>query len=227
MCLMLVGCTHAQLTASTSRAAGTVMEIQYQVVMDNLARMERYPATLPSQIRIKQGTVQVSDEVGFYQLQVSGGAGGMFGGPRAERTVSEQWGADAICDPLAVKQLQDIYRAAMRLPPFHDPGFLDFAQARVSRQKRSGHGSGAPPGDAVTKVDLARDVPSDWFHVGTRSQMPSDAAYFGHFDGTWVWVVPDEVGDLSRFTLLVLFVTKLGPGQDTSTGGGLMYTGGR
>ncbi len=79
------------------------MEIQYQMVMDNLARMERYPATLPSQIRIKQGTVQVSDELGLYQLEASGAATGNFGGPRAERTVSEQWGADAICDLLAVK----------------------------------------------------------------------------------------------------------------------------
>lgn len=101
--LALASCTHVQLAASTSRAASTVMEIQYQMVMDNLARMERYPATLPSQIRIKQGTVQVSDELGLYQLEASGAATGNFGGPRAERTVSEQWGADAICDLLAVK----------------------------------------------------------------------------------------------------------------------------
>ncbi len=224
--LMLAGCTHTQLAASTSRAASTVMAIQYQMVMDNLARLERYPATLPSQIRIKQGTVQVSDELGLHQLEASGTATGTFGGPRAERTVSEQWGADAICDPLAVKQLQDVYRAAMRLPPFVDPGFLDVEQARVSAQGASKHGSGGDPSNAVTRVDLQHDVPSGWFHAGTQSQVPDDAVYTSHSGATWVWITPEDVGDLSRFTLLVLFITKLGPGESDNNGGGLMYTGG-
>ena len=229
--LVLAGCTHVQLAASTSRAAGTVMEIQYQMVMDNLARMARYPATLPSQIRIKDGTVQVSDELGLYQLEVSGTASGTFGGPRAERTVSEQWGADAICDPLAVKQLQDVYRAAMRLPPFADPGFLDVEQARVglqgaSEQGSHKHRSGGAPSDAMSRVDLQHDVPSGWFHTGSSGEVPEDAVYVGHSGVSWVWVMPDEVADLSRFALLVLFITKLGPGQSANSGGGLMYTGG-
>ncbi len=132
--MALTGCTHVQLTASTVSTASTVMEIEYQMVMDNLARMERNPAALPSEIRIKQGTVQVSDELGLYQLQASGSPGGTFGGPRAERTVSEQWGADAISDPRAVKQLQDVYRAAMRLPPMPTPGFLVLDRAREAAQ---------------------------------------------------------------------------------------------
>ncbi len=78
--MALTGCTHVQLTASTVSTASTVMEIEYQMVMDNLARMERNPAALPSEIRIKQGTVQVSDELGLYQLQASGSPGGTFGG---------------------------------------------------------------------------------------------------------------------------------------------------
>ena len=31
---------------------------------------------------------------------------------------------------------------------------------------------------------------------------------------------------LSRFTLLILFITKLGPGEDTGGSMGLMFTGG-
>ncbi len=236
--LVLAGCTHVQLATSTSRAASTVMEIQYQMVMDNLARMERFPATLPSQIRMKQGTVQVSDELGLYQLEASGSASGSFGGPRVERTVSEQWGADAICDPFAVKQLQDVYRAALQLAPFRDPGFIDVERARASRhagstrnssnQGGSGHTGSSRDGssDAIATVDLQRDVPHGWFHSGSRSQVPADAAYAGDSGGTWVWVTPDQVGELSRFTLLVLFITKLGPGESTSDGAGLMYTGG-
>lgn len=93
---------------------------------------ENYLKALPSHIRIKQGTVQVSDELGLYQLEVSGTASGSFGGPRAERTISEQWGADAISDPLAVKQLQDVYRAALELSPVDDPSFLQAEQVRAT-----------------------------------------------------------------------------------------------
>lgn len=223
--VVLAGCTDQQLATSTSRAASTVMEIQYQMILDNLARMARYPATLPSQIRIKQGTVQISDELGLYQLQTSGSASGTFGGPRAERTVSEQWGADAICDPLAVKQLQDVYRASMQLAPFSDPSFLDIERARTSTQGKSGR-DGSAPGDSINKIDLQRDVPRGWFQTGSGGQVPADAAYVGHSGETWVWVMPDKLADLSRFALIVLFITKLGPGESTSNQGGLMYTGG-
>ena len=228
MCLLLFlpRCTHVQLTTSTSRAASTVMEIQYQMVMDNLARMERYPGALPSQIRIKQGTVQVSDDYGLYQLEASGSASGTFGGPRAERTVSEQWGADAICDPVAVEQLQNLYRAAMRLPPLRDQGFHDVERARAGARSASKHGSANAAEAAMAEINLRRDVPQNWFHVGAEAQVPGNAAYVGHSARTWVWVTPDGIANLSRFTLLILFITKLGPGETNDSGGGLMYTGG-
>ena len=227
-CLLLFvsGCTHVQLTTSTSRAASTVMEIQYQMVMDNLARMERYPGALPSQIRIKQGTVQVSDDWGLYQLEASGSVTGTFAGPRAERTVSEQWGADAICDPVAVKQLQDLYRAAMRLQPVKDQGFHDVERMRARLRKTSKSGSHNATPAAMAEIDLQRDVPKGWFHVGAEGKVPENAAYVGHSATTWVWVTPDEIPNLSQFTLLILFITKLGPGETNNSGGGLMYTGG-
>ena len=223
---LLTGCTHEQLATSTARTASTVMDIQYQMVMDNLARMQRNSAALPAQIRIKQGTVQVSDEVGFYQLEVSGSASGTFGGPRAERTVSEQWGADAITDPLALQQLQDVYRAAMRLPPLEEPAFLHLQQVEAASKASTKPKSGQSPLDAMMKINLQRDVPLGWFKVGSEKQVPADARYVGHSGDSWAWVSPNGLPGLSRFTLLILFITKLGPGENTGAGMGLMYTGG-
>ena len=223
---LLTGCTHEQLASNTARTAGTVMEIQYQMVMDNLARMQRNVTALPSHIRIKQGTVQVSDQVGFYQLQVSGAASGTFGGPRAERTISEQWGADAITDPLALKQLQDVYRAAMRLPPLEEPAFLHLDQVRASSKTSTKAKSDQNSLNARMEIDLQRDVPLGWFQVGSEKQVPSDARYVGHSGDSWAWVSPNGLPGLSRFTLLILFITKLGPGENTGAGVGLMYTGG-
>ena len=224
--IAMAGCTHVQLQASTVKTAGTVMEIQYQMVMDNLARMVRNPSALPSLIRIKQGTVQVSDEWGLYRLTVSGDVSGSFGGPRAERTVSEQWGADAISDPRAIKKLQDLYRTAMQLRPLDDPGFLRQQQRQQGKAKQSSSGSDDSGESSQNAIDLTRDVPHGWFHAGVEGQVPDSARYVGHSGKVRVWVMPDDIGDLSRFTLAMLFVTKLGPGEDTNSGPGLMYTGG-
>lgn len=219
--IAIAGCTHAQLQASTVATASTVMDIHYQMVLDNLARMVRNPSALPSEIRIKQGTVQVSDEFGLYRLTFSGTASGSFGGPRADRTVSEQWGADAISDPRAIKKLQDLYRTAMRLPPLDDPAFLRQHERREKASKQSGNSDTG----AQTTIDMTHDVPSGWFHVGVEGQVPDAARYVGHSGAVWVWVMPDDVGDLSRFTLAMLFITKLGPGENDNSGSGLMYTG--
>lgn len=78
----------------------------------------------------------------------------------------------------------------------------------------------------MMRIDLRRDVPLGWFHAGSKGQVPRDAHYVGHSGDRWVWVAPDGLPGLSRFTLLILFVTKLGPGENTGGGMGLMFTGG-
>ena len=221
--LSLGACTNTQLASSTVRVAGTVMDIEYQMIMDNLARMQENPAALPSQIRIKQGTVQVSDEVGIYSLRFSGDISGTFGGPRAERTISEQWGADAITDPLALKQLQDVYRTTMGLPRMTGASFLE-AERQSSETKESS--SGGKDKKAHMKIDLDRDVPREWFHVGTKDQVSPEAQWVSHSGRHWVWVTADGLSGFSRFTLLVLSIAKLGPGTSQPEATGLMYTGG-
>lgn len=239
-CVCLIwcsGCTSEQLLQSTSNTAGTVMDIQYQIVLDNGCRLARDPAALPSQIRIKQGTIQVSDEWGLYQLQIPISSETAIAGPRAERTVSEQWGADAISDPRALKQLQDLYRAALGLPPLPDPVYLATQQDQLASsprpQKAKTQRSHATTAAATTqpqgklKIDLDRDVPRGWLHYGARRDVPRNRVrYLSHCGDTWAWVMPQDMPNLSQFTLLVLYVTKLGPGENNNSGGGLMYTAG-
>jgi hypothetical protein len=105
--------------------ASTVMTIEYQMVLDNIAMFTYNPAVLPWHIRINDGTVQVNDEGGMPELGVQwGGTPGFTRGIRAVRSVTEQWGAHAVTDPLVVKTLQDIYRQAVGLAPEPDPPLL-------------------------------------------------------------------------------------------------------
>ena len=166
------GCTHRALTRNTVFTAGTVVEIQYETVLNNLARMSCNPADLPSHIDLADGVVQVSDEASFGRAggfdSLAGGGGG-FGidrfGPAAGRQISEQWGADATTDPQRLVDLQDLYRAALGLNPLPPP--VAIALLRKDQEDRggtigtsssgrsggSGSGGGGSPDDAGSPPD--------------------------------------------------------------------------
>ena len=160
------GCTHRQLQRSTVRTASTVVDIQYETVLNNLARMSANPADLPSHLDLADGVVQVSDEASFGRaggFDALAGGGGGFGidrfGPAAGRQISEQWGADATTDPQRLVDLQDLYRCALGLPPLPPP--LAIALLRQD-QERSGETVGGPgPGGSGGSPDDAGSPPDD------------------------------------------------------------------
>lgn len=137
----LSGCTHLQLTRNTAMTATTVTSIQYRMVLDNIATMACEPGALPAHVRLADGTVQISNQVGFGQ---SGGftwfRGGDFGieryGPFGSTRVSEQWGTDAVEDPIQLWELQSLYRRVLGLPTLCEPNFIADA-IRLRAQKRA------------------------------------------------------------------------------------------
>ena len=65
LCAAVSGCTHHQLARSTVKTTGTVMDIQYRTVLNNLALLSTHPEALPSHIDLADGVIQVSDEGAF------------------------------------------------------------------------------------------------------------------------------------------------------------------
>ena len=265
------GCTHRQLTRSTVLTAGTVVDIQYETVLNNLARMSVCPEDLPSHIDLADGVVQVSDEAsfgragGFDSLPLDGGFGIDRFGPAAGRQVSEQWGADAATDPQRLVDLQDLYRAALGLPPLPPPTAIALLRKEDERSGRnvdstpardteldalaapsegdddggssgsSGGGSsgssnggssgGGSSGPRRVPIEvLLRDVPPPgWYGVGRKEDVPECARYVGRHGDRFVWVTPNGMPGLSRFTVTVLAVVKFKPGP-AGGGSGLAVT---
>src|SRR5690606_1824400 len=65
-------------------------------------------------------------------------------GPGGSSKVSEQWGTDAVADPIQVQALQTIYRKAFGLPPLPTPNFIVAARktrAKDAQSSRSSNGS--------------------------------------------------------------------------------------
>src|SRR5262249_14196251 len=133
--VLLCGCTHRVLMRSMVHQASTVMDIEYQMVLDNIAMFESNPSALPWHVRINDGVVQVNDEAGLSGLGVQWGSRpNSTRGPQALRSITEQWGADAVTNPRIVKKLQDVYREAIGLPPEPDPEFFRYAEQLQERK---------------------------------------------------------------------------------------------
>lgn len=250
----LAGCTHKQLTQSTVQTAGTVMDIQYQIVLKNLAMLSCHPEALPNHIDLADGVVQINDQVGF------GNSGGFtalegtgFGierfGPDGRRQITEQWGADATTDPERLVELQDLYRVALGYPPLPPPNAITFLRQRQTRRKNaaalpdpSSPASTVVSANAISQASsdndssseddrripieiLLTDVPPPgWFQVGTRKDVPKNAVYVGCYGDRYAWVLPDNLSALSRFTVTVLAVVKYEPGPEGRTKRGLTFT---
>ena len=240
------GCAHKQLSVSTVLTANTHQTILFHMVLDNIAMFAVQPDTMPWHTRVRDGTVQVQDQLGIGQ---NGGGLTAFNGtrlgidtyglPQGSRKVALQWGTDAVGDPVQLFALQTVYRRLLGLPPLPAPNFIVEAQrARMSGAGGSGSsGRALNDNDAETRSGLSSmevaytgEIVTGWFCVGRKRDVPRDAAFVGHHDGCYVWVMPEGVGGLTRYTLLVLSIVKLTAGdgdqQNDGQGGqhGLMFT---
>jgi hypothetical protein len=236
------GCAHHQLSFSTVLTANTHQTIVFGMVLDNIAMFAAQPDTMPWHVRVRDGTVQITDKLGIGQQ--GGGfstfSNGRFGietyGPQGSRQVALQWGTDAVGDPIQLYALQSAYRRVLGLPPLPEPNFL--TEARRARRRGVGNNNSDEPeplddNDPETRpgagsVEISRygEVPLGWFCVGSKKDVPRDAAFVGHHGDTYVWVMPRGVGGLTRFTWLVLAIVKLeaAPDGGNAKEGGLMFT---
>lgn len=60
----LAGCLHSQLLEHTLKTAETLSDLQFQLVLDNLAMFPVHPIGLPWHMKLWGGTVQVNDRAG-------------------------------------------------------------------------------------------------------------------------------------------------------------------
>jgi hypothetical protein len=173
--LVCAGCTHRQLSRSLIHQASTIVTVEYQMVLDNIAMYTCNPELLPWHVRISDGTVQVNDEGGLSEFGVQwGSTPGFTQALRGVRSVAEQWGAHPITDPLVVKTLQDVYRQALGLPPLRDPSLLAQAPSstEVSRTE-------AAPKPGKEPYAIASDENVEELPIADANPTPTDEVAAG------------------------------------------------
>lgn len=119
------GCTTGRLRQQTVNQGGTLPELQYQQVLDNLAQFATRPGSLPWHVNLREGTTQVTDSV-------SGGAALDLGPPvtwfpqlLGSRTAVAQWGMAPVIDATELRLLRIAYRRALGIPDMPSPKFIE------------------------------------------------------------------------------------------------------
>jgi hypothetical protein len=121
----LTGCTTGRLRQRTVNQGGSLPELQYQQVLDNLAQFAANPSALPWHVNLREGTTQITDSI-------SGGAAIDLGPPvtwfpqlLGSRTAVAQWGMSPVIDATELRLLRIAYRRAHGVQEMPTPEFLD------------------------------------------------------------------------------------------------------
>lgn len=197
-----LGCaTHRALHQHTVAANITVTDIYYQQVLNNVALFVNNPASMPSFSVVTAGTVNIQDQAGGslsptysptlpYQLQ-GGGALPILSilfGVNGSRTISENWSTSPVTDSDNIRRM----RCAFQLLVGCETSECDRCTERL---KGFFHG-GTESFECM--------LPRGWFCAGSKCDVPENACYVGQHCDTYVWVTPDGIDGLSRFTITVL-----------------------
>lgn len=199
---LLTGCaTHGALRKHTVSANLTVADIYYGQVLDNLARFTHNPASMPSFSVVSAGTVNVEDVHGaslspnysptITQSLQGGGALPILSllfGLNAQRSLTENWSTAPVNDSDNLRRL----RCAFQIAVGAGEGHCDHCQQRLK---------GFFVGSTETYDCL---MPTGWYEVGCEEDVPENACFVGHYCETYVWVTPDGLDGLSRFTITIL-----------------------
>lgn len=197
-----LGCaTQRALHQHTVAANITVADIYYQQVLNNVALFVDNPASMPAFSVVTAGTVNVQDQAGAtlsptysptLTSQLQGGGAlpilSILFGVNGSRTISENWSTAPVTDSDNIRRL----RCAFQLLVGTETSECDRCTDRL---KGFFHG-GTESFECM--------LPKDWFCVGAKGDVPKNACYVGNHCNTYVWVTPDGVDGLSRFTMTVL-----------------------
>jgi hypothetical protein len=187
------GCTHLQLSRSTTQQAHTISDIHYEEVLSNLASYECNPNVLPHFAIVGAGGTLVHDEA-TANMELEWNAGSLarkLFGLSGTRQVEEQWTMAPVVNPDKLRAIRSVYQLATRgenYDPAGDKLLISFLGENYS-----------------TWIDQG------WYGSGCKCNVPKNACYVSHCGDRYVWVTADGIEPMSRLTLAVLNIATLDP----------------
>ena len=208
-----VGCQSLQLENHTMRQAKTLTDLQYRQVLDNLAMFSVNPGSLPFFSAAGTGQTNVSQAATanftpsvdlllnpaktLYRYYADKYGYGVSG----TQTNLEQWTTASVLNPDELKLMQCVYQKVLGFQPPSpdtcDQRLMDFFK---------------------NNLELWDALDRKWLCVGLNGEKPPrEAAFVGRYNKRFVWVMPQNVGYLSRVTLAILDIATALPTSSTSS----------
>ena len=210
---VLAGCTHLQLERSTNNQIRTLTDLQYTQVLSNVAMFQRNPDALPFFALTASGIAQITDmgsstDTAILNVLPGGVWGGNFGG-MVSRAVQENWTVTPVTDPDKLKTMRCAYQKLMGCH-WNDcdncaKKLQDHFCAKECKEK--------DPKESPAACEACNNcaVPVGWYCSGRKCDVPKTACYVGHYCDVYVWVMPEGVDGLTRFTLAILDIATAVP----------------
>ncbi len=175
-----------QLEKAMVSQSRSLIDLHYQQVLENIARTLNNPAALPSFAVPISGSAQITDTFSL-------GANGLVNAvtsstnlsPTGTVNIQAMWNLVPVTEPSKLQLMRVAHQVAISHPVITDTEGLQKLHRFL----------GAEP-HAV--------IPQGWWSRGSRWDVPRSAAYSAHYGNTYVWVMPEGVPGLSRFTLHML-----------------------
>lgn len=195
------GCaTHMALQKDTVQTTNTLTELQYQQVLDNVARFYDDPDTVPSFAVATAGTVSIADTKGAgvsptyaptlpFALQGGGALPilTLLFPFTTQRAVTENWSLTPITDADNLRRLRCAYRLLVM-------GDATPNHAYCHKQMKEFFA-----GEEAALADYF--PPRGWYQLGRKHDVPACACYVGKHGCTYVWVTAEGRNDLAVFTM--------------------------
>jgi hypothetical protein len=202
------GCLMQSLERHSLVQAGSVVDMRYREVIDNLALVANNPGSLPAYSTIFSGSAQVTDtgQVSSTTLwqrvrgtAVQDGFASEVGNPQVSRTLLQNW----TLDPIVVPEKIEAMRCACRWALYGSEHTGDTRGLLASPDQAPG------PGRHFGVADRLARLPVGWLHVDHCKSMPLGACYKAHCGNVWVWVMPDGMQGLAEFALVLQDIARV------------------
>jgi len=135
------GCTNTQLRITTLNQGSTLADLQYLMIMRNLATFAENPSAIPWHMSITTGTAQVADAataksafVAHFQNLLSNKFLEWDPAVSGSRTIVQQWSTNPIVHTDALKVIQMAYRRALGFQDMPDKKLLDDVAHDIKKQ---------------------------------------------------------------------------------------------
>lgn len=212
---LFAGCqTHLALRDDTVCTSGTLTDLNYQQVLNNVAMFVHQPSAMPSLAVVNSGTVTVADQKTINAsaayaptLTSPQQAGGqpivnLIANPSSQRNVTENWSLLPVTD---VDNLRRI-RCAFQLVVLGRETTNCYECLDLLKQFYLGE---------TDRMDCV--LPRGWYSTGCKRDVPKNACYWAHYGDTYVWVMPEGMEGLTLFTMTVVDLATGKPHAPTKT----------